>query len=400
MNFGRFRFQRRWFVLGLVMAVAAAVTLRALAEQTPANGPLAALKQQAGDVHYTKLVILGDKVQGGIYDPSIEYSPDGKTGWLAYSSVTGDFKPVGPYVHTHLARSDDHGRSWHFVKEICRSVDDSLKRPGSNPLPGVWRYEVPSLCYNPTDHGREWNLFVHKYFWNAQKDRMIDYSWIALRTASDPAGQWSEEVPLFGTGEVLLPGAGRWPRDPYHQTKVDLNQLSPKLMDAVGYSEPGTIVWDGTIYMSLTVLRPWGPDRIVLLASKDHAATWRFVNNLVSRKDAKLFGYSFFDGSSLAADRGKVFLLAVPGSPRLMHDGTVAFEFESLTDGRLKQTPDGSPLVAAYFSPQPSILSGPGAGQADYDEHNTEGGLLLPQFNVKAYPEVFQIYQTGRRIVP
>jgi len=42
----------------------------------------------------------------------------------------------------------------------------------------------------------------------------------------------------------------------------------------------------------------------------------------------------------------------------------------------------------------------PGAGQSDYDERNTEGGLLMPQFNVRAYPEVFQIYQTGRRIAP
>lgn len=400
MRFVRLSVCRRWLVGGLIPALAAVAALHALAEPKPAAGPIAALKQQAGDVHYTKLVILGEKLQGGIYDPSIRYTPDGKTGWLAYSSITGDYKPVGPYVSTHLARSDDHGRSWRFVQEICRSADGSLRRPGSEPLPGVWRYEVPSLCCDPTDRGREWKLLVHKYFWNAQNDRMIDYSWIALRTAGDPAGPWSEEVPLFGTGEVLLPGAGRFPRDPYHQTKVDLNQLSPTLAGAVGYSEPGTLVQDGTIYVSMTLLRPWGPDRIVLFASPDHAATWRFVGTLLTRKDAQALGYSFLDGSSLAADGGKVFLLAVPGSPRLVHDGTVAFPFESLAEGRLKRNPDGSPAVAAYFPPQPSILSGPGAGQSDYDQHNTEGGLLMPQFNVKAYPEVFQIYQTGRRLVP
>lgn len=399
----RFRIGRRRLALFSVVAVASIFAWHAVAEPNPANGPLAALKQQAGDVHYTKLVIAGDRMQGGIYDPSIEYSPDGKIGWLAYSSVSGDFKPVGPYVHTHLARSDDHGKTWHFAKVICQSVDGSLERPGSDPLPGVWRYEVPSLCCDPTDRGREWKLFVHKYFWNAKKNRMFDYGWIALRTASDPAGPWSEEVPLFGAGQVVLFGvlkAGRFPRDPYHQTKVDLNQLDPNLADAVAYSEPGTIVRDGTIYLSLSLVKPSGPERIVLLASKDHATTWRLVNTLVNSKDAQALGYSFLDGSSLAAERGKVFLLAVPGSRRLMHDGTVALEFESLAAGRLKRNPDGSPFVAAYFSPQPSILSGPGAGQSDYDEHNTEGGLLMPQFNVRAYPEVFQIYQTGRRIVP
>ena len=158
---------------------------------------------------------------------------------------------------------------------------------------------------------------------------------------------------------------------------------------------------DGTLYLSLTVLTPTGPDRIVLFASKDHAATWRFVKTPVNRKDAQGLGYAVLDGSSLAAEGSKVFLLASPGARSDGHDGTVALEFESLATGRLKRKPDGMMLVAAYFAPQPSLLSGHGqsdAGQSDYDEHNTEGGLLMPQINVRAYPEVFQIYQTGRRI--
>jgi hypothetical protein len=404
----RFRFGRRVLLGCLVVASAALGVWHAKAEANPADGPLAALKKQAGDVHYTKLVIAGEHNRGGIYDPSIEYTGDGKTGWLAYSSISGDFKPVGPYVHIHLARSDDHGRTWQFVKTLCESADGSLQRPGSDPLPGVWRYEVPSLCCDPTDPGREWKLFVHKYFWNAKNDRMADYGWIALRTASDPAGPWSEEVPLLGAGHVKLFGlldAGQFPRDPYHQTKVDLNQLDPGLADGVAYSEPGTIVRRGTIYLSLTLLKPSGPERIVLLASEDHAATWRFVATLVSRGDARTLGYTVLDGSSLAAQRDKVFLLASPGNRSDTHDGTVALEFASLAEGRLKRNPDGSLAVAGYFAPQPSILSGRGAGQtdagqSDYDEHNTEGGLLMPQFNVGAYPEVFQIFQTGRSLVP
>ena len=39
-----------------------------------------------------------------------------------------------------------------------------------------------------------------------------------------------------------------------------------------------------------------------------------------------------------------------------------------------------------------------GAGQSDYDEHNTAGGLIMPQFNVHGYPQVFQIYSTGRML--
>ena len=57
-------------------------------------------------------------------------------------------------------------------------------------------------------------------------------------------------------------------------------------------------------------------------------------------------------------------------------------------------------VVAAYFAPQPSIFFGTGAGQATYDSRNTPGGLIMPRFSLSAYPGAFQIFQTGRRIVP
>ena len=82
-----------------------------------------------------------------------------------------------------------------------------------------------------------------------------------------------------------------------------------------------------------------------------------------------------------------------------VHYGTVAIEFESLGKGVLKRDAQHAAAIAAYFAPQPSIFSGPGAGQSTFDSHNRTGGLIMPQFNLGAYPEVFQIYQTGRRIV-
>ena len=73
-------------------------------------------------------------------------------------------------------------------------------------------------------------------------------------------------------------------------------------------------------------------------------------------------------------------------------------EFESLEKGILKRDAYHAAVIAAYFAPQPSIFSGPGAGQSTFDSHNRSGGLIMPQFNVRAYPEVFQIFQTRRRI--
>lgn len=368
------------------------------------SDPLEAMKQAAGDVHYTKLVPAGEHPESGIYDPSVAYTPDGNVGWLVYSSVTGDNKPIGQYVHTHLARSTDGGASWQFAKAVNTSSNGTLVMPDGNQLSGVWRYEVPTLVCDPTDPdaNRRWKLFVHVYFWEPKNNRMPEYGWIALRTASDPAGDWSAEVPLFG--------AGKSPPSPYHTTRLDLNSFDASLKNSIAYSEPGALAHDGRLYLSMTSLHPrfsWGGfsvgHTIFLLASDDHGESWRFVRKLLDNDDAPRFCSDAFDGSSLATDGGRFFLLASPvrrGKASEVHHGTLAFEFESLAEGRLRHDANGQPAVAAYFSPQTGMFSGNGAGQSCYDEHNTHGGLLFPQFNLKAYPEVFQIYQTGRRLIP
>lgn len=365
------------------------------------EGTLAELKAAEGDVRYAKLVPLGEKLEGGIYDPSVAYTPDGREGWLAYSSVRGNQKPIGAYVHTHLARSTDGGASWQFVKVLNSSTDDTLKLPDGNSLSGLWRYEVPTLVHDAEDPdaGRRWKLFVHQYFWAPKKDRLVAYGWIAVRTAADPSGEWSAAVPLFG--------AGKSPPAPYNKTLVDVNALDASLKNAIAYSEPGVLTHDGRLYLSMTALTPRigltgiGVKHVIfLLASDDHGKSWRFIRTLLTPENAKTLGCEFFDGSSLAEEDGRFFLLAAPmvRGKNEVHHGTVAFEFESLAEGRLKRDEKQRPVIAAYFAPQPGIFSGPGAGQATYDAHNTSGGLIMPQVHLKAFPEVFQLYQTGHGI--
>ena len=345
----------------------------------------------AQDQHYQKIDIAGDTPVSGFYDPSVQYDQDGKTGWLVYSSVTGQERPAGPYVHTHLAKSLDHGASWQFVKAINASSDGLLRMPDGQSLRGVWRYEVPSLVYTPDDAGKEWKLFVHRYFWNPKNDRMFAYGWIAFRWASDPAGTWSEEVPLFG--------AGRFPLAPYHATQVDLNTFDPSLRDVVAYSEPGALYQDSRIYLSLTAARRNGPGQLILIVSADQGKSWSFVSTLATRADAEVFGYDYLDGSSLVEENGRVFLLAVPGSRRLMHDGTWIFEFDNFAEGRLRRGSDGKLAVYQRIRPQAAILSGPGAGQSAYHRFNTGGGIIFPQFNQRAYPEMFQLFNTHQAVV-
>ena len=379
-------------IVAIPLLIGAAFLYLRLTEPNPTKGPVAPVKQALGEVTYRPLTIQGDPTEGGygIFDPSVKYSRDGNTGWLLYSSVTGEYKPVGKYVHTNLDKSTDHGLTWSYVARLNTSTDATLVLGDGKTLAGAWRYEVSSLVRDDGAPDGDWKLFVHKYFWSPEKDRMFAYGWIAMRTARDPAGPWSDEVPLFG--------AGPSPPAPYHQTRVDLNTLSSELRHQVAYSEMGSLAHDGTLYLSIGAMWMLGPDKIVLLRSRDHAKTWEFVHTLANADDAKALGYSRLDGSSLVEERGRFFLLVTPGSRKLMHDGTLAFEIGSLEHGFLKRDAAGNLAIAAYFPVQAGILSGPGGGQSDYDEHNTAGGLIMPQFDVRSYPCIFKMFSTGRGI--
>jgi hypothetical protein len=349
------------------------------------------VKTPATDERYERLVVEGAQTQNGIYDPSVEYDTSGRIGWLAYSTVTGDAKPVGPYVNTEIARSDDHGRSWRFVKRVNQSYDDTLDYIDGSKVTGVWRYEVPTLVHDPGDRGREWKLFTHKYFWNEKQDRMVAYGWIAMRSASSADGEWSAEIAMLG--------AGQFPPPPYEKVRARVSLLDPGLDDYLVYTEPGAYQRDGILYLSLTAIKKDGHDSVILLSSADHGETWKYVAKVATSADARALGYVYFDGTSIAEENGRVFLLASPAVALENHAGTMVFEFEDLTGGKLVRDQSGIPLVRQHILPQSAFPSERGGGQGDYDERNTYGGLLFPQLNITEFPEVFQIFNTKRRLI-
>ena len=127
-------------------------------------------------IHYEELVPSGEVInQGGICDPSLQYDPAGNAGWLLYSAVHKSPRyssiPVGPYIETRLAKSTDAGKSWHLVQALSRSRDDTVELYNGETLPGIWRYEVPTITYDPDDKGREWKLFAHRIAGNTRRSR-------------------------------------------------------------------------------------------------------------------------------------------------------------------------------------------------------------------------------------
>ncbi len=356
-------------------------------------------------VAYEKINIIGETAKLGTADPSIEYDQNG-VGWMSYSGVEQDEEFA--YVSTHLAKSTDNGKTWTYVSTINRSTKDTIypilpvmiKKYGKK-IEGTWFHEVPTLVHDPNDPGKEWKLFWHRYFMKPKlgaAGRVLHYGWVAYKYASNPAGKWSEEIPLFGAGAL--------PLKPY-KARINLNELHPDLKKFITYTEPGSLIKDDVLYLTLQghiikrhiVKRRKNIAHIILIASHDHGKTWRYVDTLLRNKDAQDFGGKYFTGSSLAKEGGRAFLFASPENDediKTAHRGTVIFEFEDLTKGTLRRDKKGNLIVHKWL--KPTLSRG---GQSDYDEQNTYGGIVMPGVDV-VNPKIkkrFQIFNTKEGII-
>lgn len=337
---------------------------------------------------FEQIRIVGEEHRNGLFDVSLEYDNNGN-GWLAYSRVEFPKR-----VETHLAKSSDHGKSWTFAGVANRSLDGSAIVCGKRQH-GVWRYETPTLLFDPTDvPERRWKLFVQRYLSvppYQKGNSKFASGWIEYSYSHTPEGPWSEAERLFGKRE--------------NRCRVDLNTLHPDLKDTVFYNELGSIVVDGVIYLSMDAsmtpsgLGKWQQRKVVLVYSRDHANTWHYAGTLTDYEDARSHGHSVLTGSSIVKEDGRLFLLITPAGAKGLfrknrgHDGTMVLEFDDIRDARLKRDASGKLVVIKTVK-----LDRHSGGLSDYDEQNTWGGMLFSQINLEAKPEIFQIFSTKRRI--
>ncbi len=61
----------------------------------------------------------------------------------------------------------------------------------------------------------------------------------------------------------------------------------------------------------------------------------------------------------------------------------------------LKRDKKGLPVVKTYILPDEKLVTHVGSGQSDYDPKNRAGGVIMPQFSVKGFLQVFGIYSTN-----
>lgn len=350
---------------------------------------------------YERITIIGETSNKGVFDPSVEYNQDGSVGWLVYSGLEqprDDIRsPYPKYIHTHLAKTTDHGKTWIFIKRLTESSDDNITIVGKK-IKGVWHHEVPTLVYDPDDIGKEWKLFWHKYFSmdnpkskSKPRPRIYKYSWIMYKEANSPQELDSaKELKLFDSNMTLI------------KAKYNLNKLL-NWDEPIAFSEPGSLYKDGVLYFSLNAFTGDSIEsKLFLLVSFNHGSTWQYVGNLIDYDDAADLGYVRLTASSLVQEKGRVFILVSPiilkGDRDGAHLGTLIFEFEDISKGKLKRDEDGKLIAHKYLPPSVSLKYG-NAGESDYDEYNTYGGIIMPQADPNSAPAIGQIFNTKERIL-
>ena len=339
------------------------------------------------NLNYEKINIGGETAYWGVYDPSVEYG-DNNTGWLAYSAL---FKQG--YVDTHLAKSADNGKTWSKIKEIDTSFEDSVIYKDKT-IEGVWRHETSTLLYDKDepDNNKKWKLFWIRGFAKSpfrESDAIWEYVqvWYKYARAPEELSQ-AKGASLFSSSFCKPPACN---------AKYNLNNFHNNLQDVVFYMEPGSLAFNNTLYLTLSAVSLTEKQRTILLSSSDHGETWKYINILTDKNDNINPDYPILTSSSLAEENGKVFLFVSPrGEGSVGYNGVYVFEFEDISQGKLKRNKDGKLVVNKYIPPISSANIG--GGQSEYHQKNTYGGAIMSQSDPANPSERFQIFSTKEKI--
>lgn len=346
------------------------------------------------------------------YDPSVEYGDD-NVGWLVYSSA----EKIAPgMVETNLAKTNDGGKTWIKINRIDVARDIVLQEKkiffrGTNAIDARIRHETPTLLYDPYDPNpqRRWKLFwiagylkLPANIGDYNKNTLWRYTQVLYKYASSPEKlAEAEEIRLFGSRglNACLSEICR--------VRYNLNGFHPDLADSTFYMEPGALAKDGVIYLSLMAASIRELQKTILIASDDHGETWQYVGTLTDKNTLERDvdknytpNQPLLTSSALAEENGRQFLLVSPRSKGVpgRYNGVYIFEFEDITQGKLKRNRENKLIVHKYLPAINSELFG--GGQSEYHEKNIYGGIIMSQTdNSKSESkEFFKIYSTKEKI--
>lgn len=359
----------------------------------------------------------------GIFDPSIAKDPSDSRVWMSYSAVDPSvFYSTDLYwtVSIRLAFSDDNGGTWQdggvvVAPHIQTPVGPMTVTGGQAPIDtlsaGIWQSETSSLVYDPGALPSErWKLIWFQYLNADLVNYFLDYSWIAMKTASSPLGLAAAmPVKLFGGFGIQSEGGniGSPVFSPIAGTAaVALNADLTKAavgeslsdLNACVFAEPGLAATGTAVYLSIFCVDVSVMKEILVHFKCDapctmtDAAGWEYLGKLLTEADASAAtGRDHYQAPAIVEQNGRNYLLATPVDTTFgsRYDGCRVYEFTDINTSDLVRSGPG--LVEVTVANGEADLHN---GACDAFE-GLDGGIIYSQFDPSLAPETFRIYKSG-----
>ncbi len=320
----------------------------------------------------------------GYADPSIRKDPNANTIWYAYSYPF--YKQSGslfvPSVATHLAKSNDNGNTFSFVKELFSAT--SIANPANPTQQGFLDHEVVNLL--PVSSGGTTNWYAARlnYFiplTGGFAARPGNSFYISILQASSVEGLTTGSASIIGGGVTdaswnlnarLVPpaliGASFFWNEPSLYYDVNKNKI---YLTMVAFVFNGAVqdVARSNVYVYATT--PMG---------SPSSWTWTLNGTLVNQSIANELGGQMFTQVEVTTGAdGKPVLLGTPSDwvsaqNDLTHKGCKVIEIQSLDQPALARSSNGKLKVCAYITA--SDANSLGSGAASYEATSATGLLF------------------------
>lgn len=336
-------------------------------------------------------------VSNGRIDAAVEVDPNTGRIWMIYSGVAGGPGTGEPFrISQRLAHSDDNGASWCDDGVVVPVEDIDLGDcPAQTVGPCHLNQEVGSLVYVPSaPKSIRW-----KHFWfmvTANPANNYPLSWHMVKEAASPSELAAAPARKIFVGKnyefpAVKQWIDRWPAGSGPPETV-LSQLDAELDDCINFTEMGTELVNGTLYMSLVCFG--ASNRAVLLSTQDPALRgWEYLGWFLGPADAALAHPDASNVSATDLFLGSDDSLRIVVSPEdQRYLGCAVYVFEDPGTATLRDANfDGSPDIE-HFQPRPA--SSAHAGMCTYTRSSTATGLLFAQQH-PAFPQM-RLLTTGR----
>lgn len=306
----------------------------------------------------------------GYGDPSLEYDSTIGTLWLAYTWLNVLVSDPGPPAiidfgtRTHLARSDDNGLTFTFVRAINQAQQEVHP---DNGMLGWSAHEVSTLA---KDTSGQWQIQWLRYF-DPNGDSVDRSEFRYLRSVANDPAALGDSVEPWIRGALLSPS---------YPVQHDLSLL-PELADCSILTEPGLFSDNTGTYLATTCLvidglgiRQPSQERIVLLREESNG--YSFIGNLLDAADAADLNADHIEQVDITLARdNSLILIGTPivASADPMHQGCVVFDIADLSTASITRDNSGTGIPRTIITADGNSL---GPGLCSYDA-NSETGIML-----------------------